>query len=155
MNRGLVIALSILLSPAVAPAQAGSQPARQNQSKVQREIIELDSQRMRAMVHVDIAALDRILADDLTYTHSTGRVDTKATLLGALRSGELKYEMIEPENIEARVYGDAAVVTGRATMAVRSGNQRSSFQIRFTDVYVKRHGRWQMCAWQSTRLPQP
>ena len=155
MNLGPVIALTILLSPGLAPARAGSQPGRQNQSKVQREIIELDGQRMRAMVHVDIAALDRILANDLTYTHSTGRVDTKTTLLASLRSGELKYEMIEPENVEARVYGDAAVVTGRATMAVQSRNQKSSFQIRFTDVYVKRHGRWQMSAWQSTRLPQP
>ncbi len=155
MNRGLVIALSIFLSPPLAPAQAGRRPGGQNQSKIQREILDLDTQRMRAMVHVDIAALDRILADDLTYTHTTGRVDTKATLLAALRSGELKYQMIEPKNVEARAYGDAAVVTGRATVAVEAGNQKSSFQIRFTDVYVKRQGRWQMCAWQSTRLPQP
>ena len=49
-----------------------------------------------------------------------------------------------------RTYGDVAVVTGSATMKVSA---RGSFGIRYTDVYAKQDGSWQMVAWQSTRKP--
>lgn len=106
------------------------------------------------MTEGDIPALEQLLADDLIYTHTDARVQTKAEFIRSLRTGELRYVSIEPENTEVRLYGTTAVVTGRAAMKVRSEGRESSFQIRFIDVYVRRKGQWQMVAWQSTRLPQ-
>ena len=120
----------------------------------QAEVRQIESRRFEAIVRGDFAELDRILADDLTYTHSSGRLETKAQFLAALQSG-LRFEAIEPEEVLVRVYGDAGVATGRAQMRVRSQDRQSSFAVRFTTVYVKREGRWQMVAWQSTRLPEP
>ena len=48
--------------------------------------------------------------------------------------------------------GRAAVVTGRAAMEVRSQGADLSLLIRFTDVYADRGSRWEMVAWQSTRI---
>ena len=52
------------------------------------KIIELDRQRMAAMAGKDVATLNRIIADDLIYTHSSARIDTKKTLIGAMESGQ-------------------------------------------------------------------
>jgi len=155
MRHAFVFVISTVLASSAARAQAPGEKPGGERAKVEREIQKLEERRFQAMVHVDIAALDRILADDLSYTHSGGKVDTKATFLAALRSGELKYESIRTEDIKARVYGNSAVVTGRGEIKVKSGNQELSFPIRFTDVYVKRAGRWVMVAWQSTRIAQP
>ncbi|HZF10863.1 MAG TPA: nuclear transport factor 2 family protein [Thermoanaerobaculia bacterium] len=116
----------------------------------------VELQRFATMVKGDTAVLERVLGDDLTYTHSTGAVDTKASFLASLQSGKLRYLALKPDGVEARVYaGAAAVVTGRIEMRVVSDGKEVTFPARFTSVYAKRHGRWLLVAWQSTRLPQP
>ncbi|MCL4708436.1 DUF4440 domain-containing protein [bacterium] len=105
------------------------------------------------MIHADSSTLARVLADDLTYTHTNGRVDTKAQLIASLISGRLTYEAIDYEQSQLRNYGAAAVNTGLVTMQVKAGEKRLRFQARFTSVYVKQGEHWQMAAWQSTRLP--
>jgi ketosteroid isomerase-like protein len=117
------------------------------------EIIELDNQRIEAMTKQDVQALDRILADDLSYTHSTARVETKAEFIAALTSGRTKYESIERDDVKVRQYGDTAVVTGLAKFHVNANGNDIKFQTRFPDVYSKRNGVWQMVAWQSTKIP--
>jgi ketosteroid isomerase-like protein len=120
----------------------------------QMEIRAVEQRRFDAMVRGDVAALDEILAEDLTYVHTTAALETKADFLRRLRTGDLKYETIGPESQEVRVYGSTGVVTGIARVRVLSGGQPHMFGMRYTDVYVKRGNRWQMAAWQATRLPQ-
>ena len=122
--------------------------------QVEQEIWQLETRRFEAVVRGDVAALEGILSDDLTYTHATGVFETKAEFLGKIKSGQLKYESFGPEDFRVRVYGPAAVITGIARVKVQVGGQPLSFRLRFTDVYVKRDGRWQMVAWQATRLPE-
>jgi ketosteroid isomerase-like protein len=116
------------------------------------KIIELDRQRMAAMAAKDVAKLDRIIADDLIYTHSSARVDTKKTLIGAMESGTTVYTAVEPSDVVAQDLGDAVVLTGVAAISVNSGSAANSFRVRFVDVYANRGGQWQMVTWQSTRL---
>jgi ketosteroid isomerase-like protein len=117
-----------------------------------QKIIELDRRRMAAMAAKDVAALDTLLADDLIYTHSSARMDTKKTLVGAMESGATVYTAIEPSEVVAQDLGDAVVLTGVAAISVNSGGNANSFRVRFTDVYANRNGQWQMVTWQSTRL---
>jgi ketosteroid isomerase-like protein len=117
-----------------------------------QKIIELDRQRMTAMAAKDIAALNRLLADDLIYTHSSARLDTKKSLIGAMESGSTVYTAIEPSDVVAQDLGDAVVLTGVAAISVNSGGNPNSFRVRFTDVYANKGGQWQMVTWQSTRL---
>ncbi len=115
-------------------------------------IIALDKKRMDAMGAKDIATLNAVIADDLIYTHSSARMDTKATLIGAMESGSTVYTSVVPSDVVAQDLGDAVVLTGVAAISVMSGGKPNSFRVRFTDVYANRGGTWQMVTWQSTRL---
>ena len=116
-------------------------------------ILKLEDQRFKAMVAGDVATLDRILADDLTYVHSNGQLETKAEFLARLKSGELKYKAMPRTDVKVSMLGCAAVVTGKVEADVESKGQRLSFPMRFTDVYLKKNdGNWQMVAWQSSRI---
>jgi hypothetical protein len=116
------------------------------------KIIELDRQRMTAMSRKDIVTLNKIIADDLIYTHSSARLDTKKTLIGAMESGATVYTSVVPSEVVAQDLGDAVVLTGVAAISVNSGGTPNSFRVRFVDVYANRGGQWQMVTWQSTRL---
>ena len=116
-------------------------------------IIELDRKRMTAMAEKDIATLNAVLADDLIYTHSSARLDTKQSLIGNMESGSTVYNSVEPSDVKAQDLGSAVVLTGVARIRVTSGGKPNAFAVRFTDVYANKGGKWQMVTWQSTRLP--
>lgn len=133
--------LAFLLLPALAAAQDAHQ-----------EILAADARRFAAMVQGDKAALDGLLADDLTYTHSSGQLETKAQFLESLRSGKMRYLSAQPSDQAVRLYGDTAVVTGRAEVKANSQGQELVLSLRFTEVWVKSGGAWKLTAWQSTRV---
>jgi ketosteroid isomerase-like protein len=116
-------------------------------------VIDLDRKRMQATVAKDIATLESLLADDLIYTHSSARLDTKQSLIVGMTSGSTVYTSLEPSDVKAQDLGDTVVLTGVAQIKVVANGAPNAFGVRFTDVYAKRGGRWQMVTWQSTRLP--
>jgi hypothetical protein len=111
----------------------------------------VEEKRREALLQSDTATLDQIFADDYIVTNQFGQLQTKAQMISDLKSGALKFESIVEDDVITRVYGDAAVVTGRAT-SKHVG--RDTTQVRFTRVYVKRQGRWQAVAYQVTRIGQ-
>ena len=116
-------------------------------------VIDLDRQRMEAMAKKDLAKLNELIADDLIYTHSSARLDTKQSLIGNMESGSTVYTSVAPSDVKAQDLGDTVVLTGVAWIKVVSRGNQLDFGVRFTDAYAKRNGRWQMVVWQSTRLP--
>ena len=119
----------------------------------EQTLIDLDASRMNAMVAGDVATLNAILADDLSYCHSSASVDTKQSLIEGIQCGATTFDSIQPADVEARVYGSSGVVTGTARFNVSTRNGKLDFGVRFIDVWVQKDGGWQMVAWQSTRLP--
>ena len=144
MKRIVVVVISLVCLLPLAKAQMTGNG--------EREIRELETQRFRAMESVDVATLNRILSDDLIYTHANGLQQTKAELIGVLGSGDMKYESITPEDTRVRTYNATAVVTGRASIKIKAAGEEQSFKICYLDVYVKQGARWQMVAWQSSRV---
>lgn len=125
------------------------------ESDVEASIGKLETERVGAMLRADIATLDRLFADDLTYTHASGVADTKASLLSALSSGRMKYEAFDRSDVRVRVYAGAAVITGKAAVRAQTGDKKLAVDILFTAVWVKgTEGGWRMVAWQSTRPPE-
>jgi len=116
-------------------------------------IIDLDKKRMTAMAQKDIKTLNELIADDLIYTHSSARLDTKQSLIGNMESGSTVYTSVVPSDVKAQDLGDTVVLTGSCRISVNAGGRPNSFGVRFTDVYANKGGRWQMVTWQSTRLP--
>jgi ketosteroid isomerase-like protein len=144
--RQVAIALALVF------AAAGAAGAQTPADSVGRRILELDRLRFAADLHADAAALDTLLADDVTYVRSSGAVDGKAEYLRALgATGPYALDSLVPADLTVRVFGDAAVVTGRLIVKLRA--QPSPYAIRFTDVWARRRGRWQLVAFQATRLP--
>ena len=121
--------------------------------QAEQEIRQREIRRFEAQVRGDLGVLDEILSDDLTYTHATGVFETKAEFIAKLKSGQTKYESFAPEDLLVRAYGSTGVVTGAARVKVQAKGEHLSFQLRFTDVYVKKDNHWQMVAWHATRLP--
>jgi len=118
-----------------------------------QKVIDLDRQRMSAMAQKDISALNKLISDDLVYTHSSARLDTKESLIGAMETGKTVYTAVVPSDVKAQDLGDTVVLTGNARISVNSGGNAMNFGVRFTDVWVNKGGQWQMVAWQSTRTP--
>ena len=141
------------MAPAIAACLLLTTGARAAEPVGQDAILALEDERFRAMIAGDLPTLDRILADDLTYVHSGGQLESKAEFLGRLRSGDLKYKVMRREDVQVRLLDCAAVVTGRVHVEVYAEGEDRSIVMRFTDVYAQRAGRWRMVAWQSTRIP--
>lgn len=116
-------------------------------------IIALDKERMQAMADKDVGKLNNLLCNDLVYTHSSARLDTKQSLIGAMESGATVYTSVEASDVTALDLGDAVVLTGAARISVVSNGTPNAFGVRFTDVYQNQNGTWRMVAWQSTKLP--
>jgi len=117
-------------------------------------VIALDAQRMTAMSQGDVGTLNALISDDLIYTHSSARLDTKQSLIENMQTGKTVYTAVVPSDVKAQDCGDAVVLTGVARISVKSGDNAMNFGVRFTDVWVNKGGNWQMVAWQSTKLPE-
>ena len=113
---------------------------------------ELETRRFRALTEADVPALERLLSDDLIYTHASGWRQTKAELLASIRSGELLYHFFASDDLNVRSYGNVVLVTGHAAAKVRAKGQELNVSLLYLEAYVKRDGRWQLVAWQATRL---
>lgn len=100
----------------------------------------------------DLGRLERLLADDLTYTHSTAVVESRAQFLDSVRTGRTRYLEMTPTEVVVRLHGDVAIATGRVRMRVATAERELTFDARFTEVHVWRGGGWRLAAWQSTRL---
>jgi ketosteroid isomerase-like protein len=114
--------------------------------------VEADRARFEAQVKADVATLEKLLAPELTYVHSSGVLDSKDGYIGAIKSGKTKYKAIVPEEVTARTFGDVTIVNGKAAVDLLSDGKDVHLLLRYTDVWVKRDGKWQMVSWHSTRL---
>jgi hypothetical protein len=77
---------------------------------------------------------------------------SKSSLIGAIESGQLKFEAIEPADRRLRLYQTTAVVTGRTQMSVRLGETLLAIRSRYTHVYVEQEGGWRLAAAQGTQI---
>jgi ketosteroid isomerase-like protein len=99
----------------------------------------------------DCAAWGAMLAPEWSVVHITGAVITKAEALEMCKGPRPPIDVLTVDELSVRAYGDAAVVTGRTTMKT-GGTEPASVMLRFTDVCVRRAGRWQVVASHATRL---
>jgi uncharacterized protein DUF4440 len=110
-----------------------------------------ERQRFEAMTKQDVAALDTLLDSELDYVHTGGNLESRKQFIDMIRNKTLVYESIVPSEVRVRVYDGLALAMGRSQMRVRNASGVSSFEIRFTEVYVRREGRWLLTAWEATR----
>ncbi len=146
MKQAILFSISMaLLVPRAVPAQP--------QDNIESEVRNLEARRFRALTEADVPALERLLSEDLIYTHASGWRQTKAEFLASIRSGELRYHSFAVDEVNVQAYGNVVLVTGHAAAKVRAKGQELNVSLLYLEAYVKQEGRWQLVGWQSTRLP--
>ena len=150
-----VVALLILAASALVSGQMTGKKAYRN-TKVEPELKRVEEEWANAYLRHDAAALERILADEFITVGSNGQSHGKAQDIEELKSDSANYEYSTPYDLDIRVYGDMAVVIGRTKERGHYDSGRQFInEYRWTDVFVKRQGRWQCIAAQVASIPPP
>jgi hypothetical protein len=152
--KPLSLVLAMLAAGIIRPGPTLPSPQPRPADATTNEVLDAERARTTALEHSDAAALDKILADDLTYVHASGKVDTKASFLQAIRSGDLHYISWQAKKLNVRVIENSAVLDGEYLVRVTDRRVKPhpfDVNIFILAVYARRGGRWQQIAWQSTR----
>jgi ketosteroid isomerase-like protein len=116
-------------------------------------VLAAEGRRYQAMLDADLQTLDELCADELSYTHSSGVRDTKAEYFEKIRTGYYVYHRIEHPVERVEVAGDTAIVVGRMTADIDSGDVRKTIDNLALSVWTRSEGRWRLFAYAPTRLP--
>ena len=149
MDHEYVIAFWLIAAPLM---QAPS--TQQGDAPDSTEVKRLESVWNEAHVRGDADAVDRLCADELLVTVPGMRVMTKSDSIGVLRSGRMKFDRYETSDVRVRLYGDAAVVTGRLQRTRTINGKSMDDDWRFTKTYVKRSGQWQVVGFHASTNAQ-
>lgn len=117
------------------------------------DALRAEDARYEAQIENDFDALDRLFAKDLVYIHSSTVQDTKSSFIESLRSGNVTYHSMERSDTKVRIFGDVAIITGKAVFEVTSRSRDMTLNLLFHAVWAKRDSGLQFVSWQATRLP--
>ena len=123
---------------------------QQQQAALIQEVLQVEQAWVEAHRHLDVATLERLMADDYFVIRSDGSVAGKEEDLASYRAGDRHWDYAEGDQYDVRIYGHSVVLTGRWRARGVNAGQPFDYTARFLSVYVKRDGRWQMVAAQST-----
>ena len=160
MNRNLAVFLAALIWVLPVSQPLASQAAS---STTERELTAMLTQFLNDAGTNNPAGFDRFFADDLIYTRSAGAITTKADIMRSLNSPRAESASAAPaskttfsaEDITIHPYGDTAVVAFR--LVGRTEHPDGKIEIanyRNTGTFLRRNGKWQVVAWQSTKMPE-
>jgi len=153
-------------APTIAVNQSNNQPqpqvltqpqTQQKLSKAEQAVRKLEREWLDAYEKRDAEAMNRIAADDFTINFG-GTSQTKADIMKGLQSPpnvSRPTTKFSTDNVTSQVFGDTVILTGRVTQQMERDGQTRTMQSRYTDVYVKRNGRWQVVASQLSPIVQP
>jgi hypothetical protein len=151
----------VVVACALCAQVAGQEPAKKSkrQAQVEQELMQLERDIGEANVRRDKAFFERVEADEFLFTDAGGGLTTKREDVASLDQppGEFRLVSYVPDEMKVYVYDETAVVFGRVTTRSRSSKdgREVTNQSRFTDVFVRRAGRWQIVAGHSSRIRQP
>ena len=138
------ILLLLLLCPLSSLAQTAQLTAE--------SVLAFERARFEATRTSDVAKLRQMLADDLTWVHSSGKRQNKAAYIRDLETSQTSYKSITVEESSARLFGTIAVTTGLARYDAISDGRPMLVRAYHTAMYRFTNNRWQVVAWQATRV---
>jgi len=119
-------------------------------ANTEKELKKLETDRAAAVVKGDVATLEKQTSDDYTLINMYGQMSGKSQMIDNFKSGKTKLTSNNISDMKVRVYGNTAVITGKADVAGTMAGKDAKGQIAFTRVYVKKGGSWQSVAFQQT-----
>jgi ketosteroid isomerase-like protein len=153
----LSVALMFVLSPASSFASAGarSNPSDSNEDRITQQVTKLLQDFLAAVPRGDKKIFDGFFADDVIYTRSAGVTVNKAEIIKniGVRAANEPAATFEADDITVHPYGNMAVVNFRLVMHNQNNGTTETAYYRNTGTFLKRNGKWQVVAWQSTKVP--
>lgn len=144
----------LLTAPLLLLIASCSAPRASSTGATAKDEVRADHDRwFDGILNEDVAALETVLSDDMTFHAPHGATGTKAGFLSVLRPGQLEYDSVSVAEPLIRVYGNAAVVTGEVDILYRWENEPCLEWLTYTAVYGRADRGWRMLAWQSTYRP--
>jgi ketosteroid isomerase-like protein len=121
-------------------------------NEAQQAIIEAEEHLAAASLNLDLSVFEQLLHPDYVIVQPGGNVENKAETMASLASDTRHWQVARSDEMELRVYGDTAVVTGRWTGKGQNGDEPFDYQARFLSVWVKENRQWCNVAFQSTPI---
>ena len=134
-----VFLFSVCFFPNASLAQSGSE----QELKITLE------QLRQAQVRKDVNAIERLYANGFVALNTDGTLADKATRLKQLSDSPVKFKTLDFSDLNIRVYGTTAVVTG---ISHATAENRAPHSLRFMQVWVKRDSGWQEAALAMTDI---
>ena len=115
-----------------------------------------DDERVAAILAADAPRLDAIFSDDLSYTHSNGKHDTKKSYTESLLTHATVYRVYDYQERTFRLASpDIALESARVLVTSTNGTAVNNLDLSILAVWRKESGKWRFLAWQSARMPAP
>lgn len=157
-NRPVIaLALAVVACAAVSlaatPPDTGSSPTVSSTPEgLVSDVLRVEKEWAHEFLQNDAAGIERYMSDDWVLIGPDGALTGKESFLATIRSGALTHDVMILEEPRVRIYGDTAVVTGRARSSGKFGGAPFSSLERSTDVFVRHGTRWLCVLTHLTRL---
>jgi hypothetical protein len=140
--RNIISILLISFLPFFAIAQ---------QDNAKMEVMMKMATLRNSLLAKDSVVLTDILSNDVTYGHTNGMIQTKAQLIHDLMTGVQDYKVIEPSDMNIRVYDNTAVVNINVAVKMNFQGKPLDMNMRVILTWIKMNGKWQLVARQSVK----
>src|ERR1051325_3576538 len=126
---------------------------KKSDARTRELLIQIERDLEKASLNLDPAPYERYWADDFVAIMNEGlNPKAKAEHRAALTGGKIKFESFEIDNVDVRVFGNAAIVMSHRKVKFRFKEREINLSNVVTSFFSKRNGRWQKVAEQTVRL---
>ncbi len=155
MKHIRLITLATLAAPAFAFGQTTEKSASKPNAETEQAVMKMEQDLANAVMKADAAALERMVGDGFFFTAPNGMTQTKTEFLADVKSGDLKIESSAIRDMKVQAAdSDMAVVTYATTDKGSYKGTDISGEYRWTDIFMKSSGRWQLIAGQGTSISE-
>lgn len=153
----LLICAMLVVLPSCAnepTAATGATPA-ETAEDVTKVIEGLEREWVAAIVNKDLVTLDRLLAEEFNGTSPTGSTFPKKSAIEDLKAGGYVVKSMDLDEVSVNAYGTTAVAFTSQNEVSQYDGKDISGHYHYTNVWVKRDGRWQVVASHGSPLVRP
>lgn len=122
------------------------------QSKDEKAVAAAVEALRKAMIDGDKTALENIAADELSYGHSSGKMQNKAEFVDGIASGASDFVTIDLTDQTIKVAGNTAIVRHKLAAQTNDGGKPGSVNLGILLIWQKQKGKWKLLARQAYKL---
>ncbi len=153
MFKQIVLAMGAAITIATLAGCATGAASTASSASAEQAVVAAAEKLRVAMIDPTPAALTALVADDLSYGHSGGRVDTKDSFIGDLIAGKSDFVTIAITDQTIKVVGNTAIVRHTLTADTNDSGKPGKVQIKILGVWQQQGGQWKLLARQAVRVP--